>query len=107
MAPSFRSTPTAAWLPKRSRARSKNLGSVTAAVPRITRDTPASRYFWMVSRLRMPPPISTFKSVFLQIAAITGKLGVVPSLAPSRSTVWSHLAPAAWKSAAWAAGSSR
>jgi hypothetical protein len=61
----------------------------------------------MVSRLRIPPPISTFSPVDRQICRITSKLGVPPSRAPSRSTVWSQAAPAAWNSAAWAAGSSR
>ena len=35
------------------------------------------------------------------------KLGVAPSLAPSRSTVWSQAAPAISNSLAWSRGSSR
>ena len=42
-----------------------------------------------------------------QSSATTRKLGVAPSLAPSRSTVWSQAAPAASNSLAWSRGSSR
>ena len=104
--PSFASTPTAILSPHFARASFRNSLSVTALVPRITLDTPASRYFSMVSKLLIPPPISTLSPVSCAMDFTTSKFGVVPSLAPSRSTRCSHLPPIASMSLAVARGSS-
>ena len=93
--PSFRSAPTAILSPYWATAWAVKSGSVTAAVPKITRLAPASRYRRTVSILRMPPPTSTKRPVWAAIRSMVGRLVVWPVLAPSRSTRWRWVAPAA------------
>ena len=57
-----------------------------------------------VSSLRIPPPISTRRPDCVTLAT-TSKFGVSPVFAPSRSTMWTHSAPAALNSFATAQGS--
>ena len=56
--PSRMSAETAILSGQRRTRDLSSASSVTAAVPRMTRETPASRYFSAISALRMPPPIS-------------------------------------------------
>ena len=48
-----------------------------AAVPRMTRAAPASRYLRTVSSERIPPPISTRSDVSLAIFAAVGKENIL------------------------------
>ena len=84
--PSRMSTPTAIFSPNWATAASRNAGSVTAAVPKITRLRPMSRYRRITSRDRMPPPTWARRPVARTMRAMVSRFGVSPDLAPSRST---------------------
>ena len=104
--PSSTSTPTAMCSPYLSMAAFRNSGSSMAMVPSMTLSTPRARYLSMVFIERIPPPTSTFREVFETIFSMTSAFSSVPDFAPSRSTRWSHSAPASLNSRAWDTGSS-
>ena len=78
---------------------------MTATVPRTTRSAPRASALAMVARSRSPPPTSIRAPVAAMALRARAFLGA-PAEAPSRSTTWSHLAPASRNARAWAAGSS-
>ncbi len=104
--PSRRSAPTAIFSPYFCTAPASRRSSLTAAVPRMTRPTPAAKARSMASMSRSPPPHSTKRPVSAVMRSIMPRLGVPPSRAPSRSTVCICAAPLALKSLATATGSS-
>ncbi len=111
--PSVASMPARASRPRmirpgyRSAADARNSGSRTARVPRMTWETPASRYRAMMSRLRIPPPICTGISPSSRATAVTrAPLRGSPANAPSRSTRCSRRQPCSAQCAAMANGSS-
>ena len=80
-------------------------GSLTAAVPRMTRLTPSSSQRAMVAMSRMPPPSCTGMPAAATMAATAAAFTGRPAKAPLRSTTWSQRQPAAANSRACAAGS--
>ncbi len=81
-------------------------GSRTAAVPRITRLTPASIQVSMFASERTPPPSCTGIETALRIASTAAPFTARPSAEPFRSTTCSHSNPAATQVRAWSAGCS-
>ena len=102
--PSLTSTPTTILPPYFATTASRKSLSFTAAVPRTTASMPASMYRSTTSMLLIPPPISQGHPPALLMSMTVSKLGVSPSLAPSRSTIWISWAPQAAKSSAISAG---
>ena len=79
-------------------------GSRTAAVPRITRLTPASIQASTLARVRMPPPNCTGIETALRIASTAAPFTARPWAEPFRSTTCSQLKPALTNCSAWSAG---
>ena len=67
-------------------------------------DIPADRYRSTTSIVRIPPPTSQKSPVCSLIFCTVSRLGVVPSRAPCRSTIWIWVAPQRTKSCATARG---
>ncbi len=97
--------PTATWWCAATSRTS--CGFSTAAVPITTRSTPASSSASADAWSRTPPPAWTWTAapVAAAIAAMTGRFSGVPVRAASRSTRWTHRAPAAAKPWATVTGS--
>jgi len=80
-------------------------GSLSAAVPRMTRAIPAPSQRAMAWRSRTPPPSCTGTVAAPRMDKMALSLTAFPAIAPSRSTMCNHFAPAAAKARACAAGS--
>ena len=104
--PSRASMPTATWPGKARAASFTNLGSRTAAVPRMTRAMPASSQRSTPVMSRMPPPSCTGARITSRMEETALWLTEWPSNAPLRSTTCSASKPMAAKRRAWSAGSS-
>ena len=81
-------------------------GSRIAAVPITIRSTPAPTSASAASSVRTPPPLCTGMPTPAAMAAIASRFVASPDRAASRSTTWSHSAPARSKALACATGSS-
>ncbi len=93
--PSRASMPTASRsAPKRCTRPVTNSGSWQARVPTTTRRTPAWKASSISLSVRKPPPSCTCRPV-AAIRATCAMLRGTPSNAPSKSTTWTHCAPAA------------
>jgi len=79
-------------------------GWVTATVPRMTLDTPASIQRSTSWRLRTPPPSWTGVETAPRMASTASPLTARPSTAPLRSTTWIQWKPAPAQVLAWLAG---
>src|SRR5215468_394714 len=102
--PSRASMPTAIWPGHCRQAALTRPGSLTATVPRMTRLTPASIHWAMLSMVRMPPPSWAGTATALRMLCTAARLTGWPSTAPLRSTRCSHSQPALANALAWAAG---
>ena len=72
----------------------------------MQREMPAAKYSSRVAISRIPPPSSTLRPLSLATALKISVLVFTPVLAPSKSTIWIHSAPACRKACAVARGSS-
>src|SRR5215813_910130 len=102
--PSRASMPTAIWPGHCRQAALTRPGSLTATVPRMTRRTPASIHWAMLSMVRMPPPSWAGTATAFRMLCTAARLTGWPSTAPLRSTRCSHSQPALANALAWAAG---
>ena len=75
-------------------------GSRSAAVPRMTRATPAANQVSIAAMSRMPPPNCRGMSIAAKIAVTASWLTLAPAKAPSRSTTCSQAQPARAKATA-------
>ncbi len=80
-------------------------GFLAAALPRMTRRTPAPSQRSTAAMSRMPPPSCTGTSTAARIACTAAPFTVCPANAPLRSTTCSHEQPACTHRRACAAGS--
>ena len=85
--PSLASKPKAILFGNFSHASFKKFLSFIAALPKITFSTPASVYFWILSKFLIPPPISILRSNLVTISWIISKLTVSPVKALTGETV--------------------
>ncbi len=104
--PSRASIPTKICSGKSAHKSATNCECSTAAVPKITRLTPALSTVRTVASSRIPPPTCTRIGIDRAMASITFKFFGLPSLAPSRSTTCRYFAPWLYQCCAIATGSS-
>ena len=108
--PATLTSPLRASMPQRTRPgnlsqawRTRSSRS-TAAVPSTTAATPSPSTRSMSGSDRSPPPSSISSPFTLQSSVTVARLTGWPALAPSRSTTWSTVAPAAANFSASSAG---
>ncbi len=97
--------PTAMHPGNSSRRLTRASGSRTAAVPRMTRDTPSPSQASMVSRLRMPPPSCTGMLTAFRISATATALPASRRRRRRDRRGAATRSPAPRRRGAWAAGS--